>query len=86
MANVTIYTRKLCGYCVAAKRLLDGKGVAYDEVDATFSPERRQEMADRGGGSTFPQVFVGETHVGGCDELHMLDRNGGLDGLLATGA
>ena len=86
MENVTIYTRQLCGYCVAAKRLLDGKGVDYEEVDATFSPERRQEMAQRGGGATFPQIFVGETHVGGCDDLHMLERNGNLDGLLAPDA
>lgn len=83
MANVTIYTRKFCGFCTAAKRLLDKKGVRYEEHDATFSKDLRQEMIERAGGhSTFPQVFVGKTHLGGCDELHALDRNGKLDDLL----
>jgi len=86
MAKVTIYTRQLCGYCVAAKRLLEAKNVVFEEVDATFSPERRREMAERSGRSTYPQIFIGETHVGGCDELHQLDRNGDLDGLLASAA
>lgn len=85
MANVTIYTRLGCGYCVAAKRLLDRKGVAYTEHDASFSPELRQEMIARANGrSTFPQVFVGDVHVGGSDELHALEREGRLDELLAA--
>ncbi len=86
MVDVTIYTRAMCGYCTAAKRLLDRKGVAYNEHDASFSPELRQEMIARAnGGSTFPQIFVGDVHVGGCDDLHALDARGQLDGLLATG-
>lgn len=83
MKPVTIYTRAMCGYCAAAKRLLDGKGVAYAEHDATFSPELRQEMVHRANGrATFPQIFVGEVHVGGSDDLHALERAGKLDALL----
>jgi glutaredoxin 3 len=86
MVDVTIYTRMMCGYCSAAKRLLDRKGVSYTEHDASFSPELRREMIDRAnGGSTFPQIFIGDVHVGGCDDLHALDAQGRLDGLLATG-
>ena len=86
MVDVTIYTRMACGFCTAAKRLLDSKGVAYEEHDASFSPELRQEMIARAKGrSTFPQIFVGDVHVGGCDDLHALERVGKLDGLLATG-
>ena len=84
MSNVTIYTRMMCGYCAAAKRLLDGKGVVYTEHDASFSPELRQEMISRANGrSTFPQIFVGDVHVGGSDELHALEREGRLDALLS---
>jgi glutaredoxin 3 len=86
MADVTIYTRMMCGYCSAAKHLLDQKGVAYTEHDASFSPELRQEMVQRAHGRmTFPQIFVGDVHVGGCDDLYALDEQGRLDGLLATG-
>lgn len=85
MADVTIYTRMMCGYCTAAKRLLDSKGVAYTEHDASFSPELRQEMIQRSNGRwTFPQIFIGETHVGGSDDLHALDAAGKLDALLAS--
>lgn len=84
MADVTIYTRMMCGYCMAAKRLLDSKGVVYTEHDASFSPELRQEMIQRSNGRwTFPQIFIGETHVGGSDDLHALDAAGKLDALLA---
>jgi len=84
MVDVTIYTRMMCGYCMAAKRLLDRKGVAYTEHDASFSPELRKEMISRAHGrSTFPQIFVGDVHVGGSDELHELERQGRLDELLA---
>lgn len=83
MSDVTIYTRQFCGYCSAAKRLLDDKGIAYVEHDATFSPELRQEMVQKANGrSTFPQIFIGDRHVGGCDELHALEREGRLDALL----
>ena len=85
MAELSIYTRMMCGYCTAAKRLLDAKGVAYTEHDASFAPELRQEMIQRANGrSTFPQIFVGAHHVGGCDELHALERQGRLDALLAS--
>jgi len=85
MAQVTIYTRDFCGYCAAAKRLLKEKGVDFQEHDATYSPELRQEMIHRANGrSTFPQIFIGETHVGGCDDLYELDRSGRLDPLLAA--
>jgi glutaredoxin 3 len=84
MADVVIYTRDLCGYCAAAKSLLDRKGVRYTEINATGDPEKRQEMMNRSGRSTFPQIFVGTTHVGGCDDLYDLDRRGGLDPLIAA--
>ncbi len=86
MVDVTIYTRMGCGYCTAAKRLLDRKGIAYTEHDASFSPELRQEMIVRANGrSTFPQIFVGDVHVGGCDDLHALEAQGRLDALLSPG-
>ncbi|MET0942430.1 MAG: glutaredoxin 3 [Mesorhizobium sp.] len=85
MADVTIYTRIMCGYCAAAKRLLDSKGVAYTEHDASFSPELRQEMIQRSNGRwTFPQIFIGDVHVGGADDLHALEAEGRLDALLAS--
>ncbi len=87
MVDVTIYTRAMCGYCSAAKRLLDRKGVAYKELDASFSPELRQEMISRANGrSTFPQIFIGSQHVGGCDDLHALEETGRLDAMLAQDA
>lgn len=87
MAQVTIYTRALCGYCSAAKRLFEEKKLVYDERDATYAPELRQEMIARANGrSTFPQIFIGDTHVGGCDDLYALDREGRLDALLADAA
>ncbi len=80
---VTIYTRMFCGFCSAAKSLLDSKGVAYTEHDASYSPELRAEMTKRANGrSTFPQVFFGDTHIGGFDELYELERGGKLDALL----
>ena len=85
MKNVLIYTSPLCGYCHAAKRLLTGKGVSFEEVDVSREPSMRQEMMSRsGGGRTVPQIFIGETHVGGCDDLYALERSGKLDGLLAA--
>jgi len=84
MPKVTIYTRQFCGYCSAAKRLLASKGVDFEEIDATLAPEKRQEMIERSGRATFPQIFIGERHVGGCDDLYALDHGGGLDPLLAA--
>ncbi|MCP5086326.1 MAG: glutaredoxin 3 [Rhodobacteraceae bacterium] len=84
MTDVVIYTRKMCGFCTAAKRLLSSKGVGFREHDATFDASLRAEMVQKANGSsTFPQIFVGDTHVGGCDELIALERGGKLDGLLA---
>jgi glutaredoxin 3 len=85
MADVIIYTREYCGYCARAKALLETKGVAYTEHDATYSKELRAEMvAKANGGSTFPQIFIDGRHVGGCDDLHALERAGKLDPLLAA--
>ena len=85
MAEVVIYTRDFCYYSEAAKELLTRKGVAFTEINATGNRELRKEMIERAnGGSTFPQVFIGETHVGGCDELYALDDAGKLDALLAA--
>jgi glutaredoxin 3 len=82
---VEIYTRPGCGYCSAAKSLLARKKAAFTEFDVAQNPSWRQEMYDRAGhGSTFPQIFIGETHVGGCDDLYALDRDGKLDALLSN--
>ena len=80
---VLIYTRDFCGYCSAAKALLRSKGVEFEERNATSNPEFRAEMTKVSGRNTFPQIFIGATHVGGCDDLHDLDARGGLDPLLA---
>ena len=83
-AVIEIYTRPGCGYCSAAKSLLTRKKAAFTEYDIAVDPKLRQQMWDRtGAGSTFPQIFIGELHVGGCDELYALDRAGKLDSLLA---
>jgi glutaredoxin 3 len=84
MKPVEIYTTPLCGYCHAAKRLLTQKGAAFTEIDVSRDPGLRATMTQRsGGGRTVPQIFVGGTHVGGCDDLYALDRDGRLDPLLA---
>jgi glutaredoxin 3 len=84
MPPVEIYTTPICGFCMAAKRLLTGKGVSFAEIDVMRSPEKRQEMMSRAHGRhTVPQIFVGATHVGGYDELSSLERAGKLDALLA---
>jgi glutaredoxin 3 len=82
MAHVTIYTKPYCPYCVRAVDLLEQKGVDFTEVEAAFDPERRAEMIQRSGRATFPQIFVGETHIGGCDDMMALERAGKLDPLL----
>jgi glutaredoxin 3 len=84
MAEVVIYTRDFCYYSDAARDLLTRKRVAFKEINATGNRELRNEMIERAnGGSTFPQVFVGDTHVGGSDELYALEEQGKLDALLA---
>ena len=85
-AAIEIYTRPGCGYCSAAKSLLNRKKATFTEYDAGKDPSVRQQMYDRVGASvTFPQIWIGETHVGGCDELYALDREGRLDAMLASG-
>ncbi|GGM08748.1 glutaredoxin 3 [Pseudooceanicola nanhaiensis] len=84
MKPVDIYTTPICGFCHAAKRLLTQKGVAFNEIDVMTDAARKQEMIQRAnGGRTVPQIFVGETHVGGCDDLYALEQAGKLDPLLA---
>ncbi|PCJ09796.1 MAG: glutaredoxin 3 [Rhodobacteraceae bacterium] len=85
MKTVEIYTSPLCGFCHAAKRLLTQKGVNFAEVNVLAEPDRKPEMIQRAnGGRTVPQIFIGETHVGGCDELYALEQAGKLDQLLAA--
>lgn len=85
MKPVEIYTSPLCGFCHAAKRLLNAKGVSFSEVDIAAEPGRRAEMVQRAnGGRTVPQIFIGDTHVGGCDDLYALEQAGKLDALLAA--
>ena len=84
MSDVTIYTKPYCSYCVRALMLLEQKGVAFTEIEAGMDPEKRKEMMDRSGRSTFPQIFVGEQHIGGCDEMMTLESAGKLDALLSA--
>jgi glutaredoxin 3 len=84
MAGIDIYTVRYCPYCQDAKELLSRKGVSYREIDVTGKRDVRKEMIQRAnGGSTYPQIFVGATHVGGCDDLYALDEAGKLESLLA---
>ncbi len=84
MKPVEIYTSPLCGYCHAAKRLLSRKGVAFTEIDVGSDPAARARMMQRANGRrTVPQIFIGDLHVGGSDDLHALDHAGKLDPLLA---
>lgn len=83
MQPIEIYTSPYCGYCHAAKRLLSSKGAEFIEIDVMEDPSRRPEMVQRAnGGRTVPQIFIGKTHVGGCDDLYALERDGKLDALL----
>ena len=85
MAKVVMYSTGVCPFCVMAERLLKAKGVAQiEKVRVDLEPARRQEMMDRTGRRTGPQIYVGERHVGGFDDLSALDRAGGLDALLAA--
>ncbi|MGB1387475.1 MAG: glutaredoxin 3 [Paracoccaceae bacterium] len=85
MKAVEIYTSPMCGFCHAAKRLLNQKGVSFSEVDVWAEPDRKAEMIQRAnGGRTVPQIFIGDVHVGGCDDLFALERSGKLDPLLAA--
>ncbi|HSK42184.1 MAG TPA: glutaredoxin 3 [Arenibaculum sp.] len=83
MAEVVIYSSPFCSYCSRAKRLLDEKGVAYEEIDVMQQPRRRVEMVERSGGrSSVPQIFIDGKGIGGCDELYALNGKGELDPLL----
>ena len=85
MPPVTIYTKLWCPYCDAAKALLQRKNVAFDEISVDGDPKAQNAMAERANGRrTVPQIFIGETHVGGCDDLIDLDRRGGLVPMLAS--
>ncbi|WP_066700860.1 glutaredoxin 3 [Sphingobium amiense] len=84
MANVEIYTKAWCGYCARAKKLLDSKGIDYQDYDITMGGPKREEMLERAPGrTTVPQIFIDGRHVGGSDDLMQLDREGRLDELLA---
>ncbi len=85
MKPIEIYTSPLCGFCHSAKRLLKEKGAKFSEVNVLAQPGRKAEMIKRAnGGRTVPQIFIGDTHVGGCDDLYALERAGKLDKLLAA--
>ena len=83
MTSVEIYTREFCQYCQWAKDLLSRKGVNFREINVTGNRQMRQEMIERSnGGTTYPQIFIGTAHIGGCDELYALEETGELDALL----
>jgi glutaredoxin 3 len=84
MAAVDIYTIKYCPYCADAKELLSSKGVSFHEIDVNSGNARKQMIERANGRSTYPQIFIGPTHVGGCDDLYALDQAGKLDPLLAA--
>lgn len=85
MSKITIYTTMICPYCYRAKQLLEAKGVGFDEIDVGMDANLRGEMTKKAGGArTVPQIFIGDVHVGGCDELYALERAGKLDGLLGA--
>ena len=83
MSKVQIYTTQICPYCHRAKALLREKGVSYDEVDVMATPGARDKMINRTGRTSVPQIFIGDTYVGGCDDLFALDAKGALDPMLA---
>ncbi|MBU1293695.1 MAG: glutaredoxin 3 [Gammaproteobacteria bacterium] len=83
MATVTIYSSDYCPFCVRAKQLLTAKGVAFNEIRVDGERELRQEMMEKSGRHTVPQIWIGEQHIGGCDDLYALEREQKLDTLLA---
>jgi glutaredoxin 3 len=83
--EVKMYTQALCGYCSAARKLLQSKGVEFEEIDVTLNAKRRREMIDRSGRRTVPQIFAGDRHLGGYDDIAELDRQQRLDELLGLG-
>jgi len=83
MPMITIYTTPICPYCARAKALLKKKGAEFEEIDVYMDSDLRAEMEQKSGRRTVPQIFIGERHVGGCDDLYALEAKGGLDPLLA---
>jgi glutaredoxin 3 len=85
LPKIEIYTTTICPFCHAAKRLLKEKGVSFSEISLTQKPHLRERMVERAsGGRTVPQIFIDDTHIGGCDDLYALDAKGGLDPLLGS--
>lgn len=82
MANIEIYTKATCPFCHRAKALLQSKGAPFNEIAIDNDPKKREEMIERSGRTTVPQIFIDGQHIGGCDDLHALDAKGGLDPLL----
>ncbi len=80
--GVTLYTTRFCPYCIRARDLLDHKGVAYRDIAVDNDDQLRREMMTRSGRDTVPQIWIGERHIGGCDDLLLLERQGQLDELL----
>ena len=84
-ATIDLYTTRTCPYCIKAKKLLDLKAFAYNEIDVTDQPEQRQQLIEKANGQrTVPQIFINGQHIGGCDDLYALDAKGELDPLLAA--
>jgi glutaredoxin 3 len=82
LTRIVMYATGWCPYCQRARHLLTSKGLSFEEIDIESDPALREEMKSKSGRTSVPQIFVGATHVGGCDDLHALDRDGGLDRLL----
>ena len=86
MSKVVMYTTRFCPFCMQARALLDRKGIAFEDVPVDHDPKLRQEMTERSRRTTVPQIWIGGEHIGGCDELYLLDRAGKLDGMLGLSA
>ena len=86
MSQVVMYSTPWCPFCVRARRLLESKGVEFEDIDVSAAPHKRAEMMEKSGRRTVPQIWIGGRHVGGCDELFALQRQGELDRLLGSGA
>ena len=82
MSNVVVYSSDYCGYCSRAKQLLENKGVAFEEIKVDGKPQVRAAMAQKAGRTSVPQIWIGERHIGGCDDLFALERTGKLDAML----
>ncbi len=86
MPEIVMYTTRWCPFCVGAKTLLNKKGVAFSEISVDGDPALRASMAERAGATSVPQIWIGDAHIGGCDELFSLDRQGRLDSMLSEQA